>query len=99
MGVLSFSTSLRLLSEAGLTGESSEVAFSEDERLDIEGGFLVGLSERLKVMFGSDVGGPLAKAEIVGSEAAFILGVRSGILISFSPVDFLLGGGPRIESP
>ena len=40
-------------------------------------------------------------ADVVASDSVSqgILAIRSGILICFSPVDFLDGGGPLMESP
>lgn len=38
-------------------------------------------------------------AEAVAVDSLRILGICSGILICFSPVDFLDGGGPLMESP
>jgi hypothetical protein len=88
------------LSETGLLLEPSEVALSEVERLEIEGGFLLGLSDLLNVRSGAEAaGGTLVATVVVGSVSSDLAEGRCGTLISSSPVDFFEGGGPRIESP
>ncbi len=77
------------LRELGLLPEASELAFKEVARLEIDAGFLLGLPDLLNERSGSEAAGGLI---------AF-LRLRSGTLISLSPVDFLDGGGPLIESP
>ena len=97
VGVLSVSSR-----EAGLLLVPSEVALSEDARFETEGGFLLGLSDLLNVRSGAEaVGGAAALVEtvVIGSVSSNLAEGRPGILISFSPVDFFDGGGPRIESP
>jgi len=75
------------LTELALLGVSV-LAFSDVERVDTEAGFLVGLSERLNESGSAD------GSEVDFDASEVFLGVRSGTWISFSPVDFLLGGGP-----
>jgi hypothetical protein len=97
VGILS--TSFR---EAGLLLVPSELALSEDARLETEGGFLLGLSDLLNVRSGAEAAGgtaPLVESVVTGSVSSSLAEGRSGTLISLSPVDFFDGGGPRIESP
>ena len=92
-----FSASFR---EAGLLVEPSEVALSEVERLDIDDAFLLGLSDLLKVKSGAEAaGGAVVATVVVDSVSRDLADGRCGILICASPVDFLEGGGPRMESP
>jgi hypothetical protein len=86
--------------EVGLLLEPSEVALIEVERLEIDGGFLLGLSDLLNVRSGADAaGGTLVATVVVGADSKVLAEGRSGTSISASPVDFFDGGGPRIESP
>jgi len=88
--------------EAGLLLVPSELALIEDVRCEIEDGFLFGLSARLNVRSGAEAAGGatlLVETIVVGSVSRNLADGRSGTLISFSPVDFFDGGGPRIESP
>jgi len=85
--------------EAGLLAEPSELAFIEVDRLEIEDGFWLGVSVCVKVRSGAETEGGAALAEAALVVSHDFLGVRSGTLISFSPVDFFDGGGPLMLSP
>ena len=88
------------LTDAGLLLELSEVALSEVERFDIEDAFLLGLSDLLKIKSGDEAaGGTVVATVVVDSVSSDLADGRSGTLMCASPVDFLDGGGPRMESP
>jgi hypothetical protein len=87
------------LTEAGLLANASELAFSEVDRLETEGGFLLGVSVCVKERSGAEMEGGTALAKTAEVVSHGVLGVRSGSLISFSPVDFFDGGGPLMVSP
>jgi hypothetical protein len=86
-------------------------AFIEVERLDIEAGIWFGLegrsrdaTEDVRFELGPDIeadfwpGVSDCPEEVDGGEKGLRI-VESGTFTSFSPVDFLDGGGPLIESP
>ena len=87
--------------ETSFVPELPEAAFNELARLETEAGFLFGLSERLTETLGAEVvGATVTSAALVpGCVSHWCLPIRSGTLISFSPVDFLEGGGPLMLSP
>lgn len=88
-------------SEEGLLPDPSDVAFNDVDRLEIDCGFLFGLSDLLNENSGPEFEDEPATAEVVAENSgiAGLLEVRSGTLTSFSPVDLLDGGGPLIVSP
>lgn len=87
--------------DAGLLAVPSEVPFRDVDRLEIEGGFLFGLSDLLNVRSGAETTAVASLAEVVAANSG-MGGLReglSGTLTSFSPVALLDGGGPLNVSP
>jgi len=75
----------RLAVPDATTGVANDVV-----RFEIDGGFGGMFSDCLERRSGAD-------SIMLGSTRVLL--TRSGTFTSRSPVDFLLGGGPRIESP